>query len=365
MGIGWDTFKDPFKGIPVVGGALEAVYDSLPVDNVIRMGEEIGKGNWGSALGNLGIAGLETAAMFIPGSSALASSGAKATSKLGAKAIARGILRPGTAGLGKWAGRTATVVGPSLANIGVNAAGNYLWNKPSKASAASVAGASAADMRRFEEANKPAEPAPSAAAFRKAEEESMRQFREIQRKKRLTSGSGTRPGAAGGATVAGKAPQTPSGGLDSILGALTPEQLEQVAGKRRELQSQYDLLNAAFTKQTAEGKAAQEQADMLARNIGAGETQNLATNLAAIGMDLSPGAAIVGQEGISNTQAQQQAQARRTLADLLAEIESGRAKQQSEYLTGLTELEKIKQLMRIQNTMEQQRAAYDQLGSAG
>ncbi len=104
---------------------------------------------------------------------------------------------------------------------------------------------------------------------------------------------------------------------------------------------------------------------MLARNVAAGEGQNLATNLANIGMDLSPVSAIVGQEGISNTQAQQQAQASRTLAELLGQIEAGRAKRESDYALGATQLEKLKQLMRIQNTMAQQQAAYDQLGSAG
>jgi NADPH:quinone reductase-like Zn-dependent oxidoreductase len=134
--------------------------------------------------------------------------------------------------------------------------------------------------------------------------------------------------------------------------------------QRRQIQSQSDLLDAAFTQQSAQGRAAQEQADMLARNVAAGESQNLATNLANIGMDLSPVSAIVGGEGISNTQAQQQAQANRTLAELLGQIEAGRAKQQSDYSLGLTQLEKLKQLMRIQNTMGQQQAMFDQLGGA-
>lgn len=363
MGIGWNTFKDPFKGIPVVGGALEAVYDSLPVDNVIRMGEEIGKGNWAGAAGNLGIGALETAALFLPGSGMLAKSGAKPVANVGLRTIGKQLAaREGKAALTTAGKFIAREVGPSKAGVAFRAFDNYLMAKP--ASAASVpATASAANFRRFEEATKPTQP--NAGSFRMAEEASMKKYRELQRQKNLAAGGGTGAGTGAGSTVAGAAAVAAPKSLDSILGALTPDQLEQVATKRRELQSQYDLLGAGYTRQEAEGRAAQEQADMLARNVAAGEGQNLATNLGAIGMDLSPVSAIVGQEGISNTQAQQQAQASRTLAELLGQIEAGRAKRESDYALGATQLEKLKQLMRIQNTMAQQQAAYDQLGSAG
>lgn len=363
MGIGWNTFKDPFKGIPVVGGALEAVYDSLPVDNVIRMGEEIGKGNWAGAASNLGIGALETAALFLPGSGLLAKSAGKPVAQVGLRTIGKQLAgKQGKAALTTAGKFVAREVGPSKAGVGFRALDNYFGAKP--ASAAAAPAASAANFRRFEEANKPTQP--NAGSFRMAEEASMKKFRALQRQKSLASGggAGAGTGAGTGATVAGNAPVTAPKDLDSILGALTPDQLDQVAMQRRQLQSQSDLLDAAFTQQSAQGRAAQEQADMLARNVAAGESQNLATNLANIGMDLSPVSAIVGGEGISNTQAQQQAQANRTLAELLGQIEAGRAKQQSDYSLGLTQLEKLKQLMRIQNTMGQQQAMYDQLGGA-
>jgi hypothetical protein len=365
MGIGWNTFKDPFKGIPVVGGALEAVYDSLPVDNVIRMGEDISRGNWGSAATNLGIGALETAALFLPGSGLLAKSAGKPVAQVGLKTVAKQLAgKQGKAALttaGKYLVREA---GPSKVGVAFRALDNYFGPKPASAAAAPAAGTGPGAFRTMDQ--KLSQPAASAANFRMAEEASMKKYLESERKKRLAAGggAGTGAGSGTGATVAGNAPVAAPKDLDSILGALSPDQLDQVATKRRELQSQYDLLNAAFTRQTAEGRAAQEEADMMARNVAAGESQNLATNLANIGMDLSPGAAIVGGEGISNTQVQQQAQANRTLAELLGQIEAGRAKQQSDYSLGLTQLEKLKQLMRIQNTMDQQRAAYDQLGGA-
>jgi hypothetical protein len=378
----WDKLKDPFKDIPVVGGALEAVYDTLPVDNIVRAGEEIGKGNWKGALSNAGIGALETAAFFIPGSAAAAkasSSGVKLASKQGLGAIAKNIVKPGsTAGVSKVGKIISNVAGPTLGNVGLKTATNVIPKvaagivKPAKAVASPVPKPkpmSAGDFRRIEEADKKkaalTKTQTSAAQKRLIEQQEMKKWEADQRAKNIASGGGGGSGSsnkpsAPAAEAAPAAPATPAT-LDSILGALSPEQLQQVGDKRRELQRQYDLLTASFTKREAEGKQAKEASDALAANIAAGESQNLATNLGALGMDLSPVSAIVGQEGISNVQTQQQAQASRTLADLLAEIESGKARQKSEFDVGTTELDKFMQLLRIQNTLEQQANSYNQM----
>lgn len=376
----WDKLKDPFKDIPVVGGVLETVYDALPVDNLVRAGEEAAKGNWWGALGNTGIGALETAAMFIPGSAAAAktaSTGAKVASKQGLAAIGKNIIKPGSvAGVGKVGKVVANVAGPTVGNLAIKAGAAAVpkvaaavVGKPKVAVAAPAKKPmTAADFRRIEEADKAKAAGKkmqtSAAQKRLIEQQEMKKWEAAQRAKNAAAGAGSGTGTpkapAAPAAPAPAAPAAPAN-LDSILGALSPEQLAQVADKRRELQKQYDLLTAAFTKRESEGKQAKEAADKLASNVAAGEAQNLATNLAALGMDLSPVSAIVGQEGISNVQAQQQAQASRTLADLLSEIESGRARQKSEFDVGTTELDKFMQLLRIQNTLQEQANAYNQM----
>jgi hypothetical protein len=376
----WDKLKDPFKGIPVVGGALDMVYDTLPVDNLVRMGEEIGKGNWAGAAGNLGIAGLETAALFLPGSSAAlqaSEEGTKIASKAGAKAILKGVMRPGTVeGLGKTGRIVSNIVGPSGVKYGLGLAGatNLIGRiaGPAKAVAATTPAkpASAADFRRFEESSMAkTRPSSSAANFRKADIASMDKFNAMQKKKKNVAtgaglGVGRLPSAAApvipaAGPVAPVTPATPD--ITSNLASLNPEQEAQVAEQQRKLQSQYDLLTAEFDKQKREGQQKRAYDIGLAQNVAAGEGQNLRTQLANIGMEYSPVSAIVGQEGISNTRAQQQATAEQSLASIIGQIEADKRKQQSEYDLGQADLTKLMSLLRIQNTLGEQQNLYGQM----
>jgi hypothetical protein len=376
----WDKLKDPFKGIPVVGGALDAVYDTLPVDNLVRMGEEIGKGNWAGAAGNLGIAALDTAAFLIPGSQAALKAtqqGTKVASKAGAKTVLKGIMRPGTvAGLSKTGKVASNLAGPSglkwsLGSMGVGKALEKVAGPTKALAAGSTKPASAADFRRFEESSMAkTRPSSSAANFRKADIASMDKFNAMQKKKKNVAagaglGVGRLPSAAAPAVPAAapEAPVTPATPEDitSNLAALTPEQEAQVAEQQRKLQSQYDLLTAEFDKQKREGEQKRAYDIGLAQNIAAGEGQNLRTQLANIGMEYSPVSAIVGQEGISNTRAQQQATAEQSLASIIGQIEADKRKQQSEYDLGKAEVEKLMSLLRIQNTLGEQQNLYGQM----
>jgi hypothetical protein len=78
-------------------------------------------------------------------------------------------------------------------------------------------------------------------------------------------------------------------------------------------------------------------------------------------MEYSPVSAIVGQEGISNTRAQQQATAEQSLASIIGQIEADKRKQQSEYDLGQADLTKLMSLLRIQNTLGEQQNLYGQM----
>ena len=256
---------------------------------------------------------------------------------------------------------------------------NYLGPK-STASAKSVAAglprttSSAAQFRQIEERDKAAVAArrpSSAAQFRKIEERDKAAIAARKPKgPKLPTGripkAPARPKAPVSPVVAPvqEAPVeeiTPEK-LDAQLAPLTIEQEEQLATQNRQLQAEYDRLAAAFTKQDAEARAAEQQARGLAQNIAAGESQNLRTQLASIGMDESPGPAIVGQESIAAQSAAQQAAARGSLSQLLAQIEADKAKAEAQRLLGQTDLEKVRNQLRIGNSMADLQSMFEQFG---
>jgi hypothetical protein len=157
------------------------------------------------------------------------------------------------------------------------------------------------------------------------------------------------------------APKTPKQPKQPFeLSALTTDQFEQAAMQERALQDEYDRLLNAFSEQEARGQLGFDQETRAARNVQAGDTQNLATNLASIGMDLSPGPALVGEQNIAETSVTRQAGAQQSLASLLAEIESQKTRATSSKSRGLADLQKLINQQRIANTMLEQQSAYGQ-----
>jgi hypothetical protein len=427
MGFGWNTLTDPFKGVPVVGGALEAAYDMLPIDNFVRSGQEFSKGNWAGGLGNLGYGALETAALFIPGAGSAALKGASAAAKGATSArkagvIARGLAAPGKAvtkaklypSLVK-AAPAKTIAGsalkyarPDKASFVVGAVDNYTRGKPATAKSV-ISGlprttSSAANFRMIEEKQKAdSRPSSSAANFRMIEE---KQKADAKKKSKLPTGKITRystapapvsspaPTGTGGpgfefsglptldlsgidfsgmdlsgidlsgvGVTPGQTPeQTAADALDKNLAPLTTEQEEQLATQNRQLEAEYARLVAAFTKQDEEARAAEKQARGLAQNIAAGESQNLRTQLASIGMEESPGPAIVGQESIAAQSDAQQTAARGSLSQLLAQIEADKAKAEAQKLLGQTDLEKVRNQLRIGNSLANLQSMFEQFG---
>ena len=402
----WDRIKDPFKGVPVVGGALEAAYDMLPIDNAVRSAEEFSKGNWAGGLGNLGYGALETAALFVPGAGSAALKGASAAAKGATTArkagvIAKGLSKGKTYGSALSAAPARTLAGsalkfarPDVPSFAMNTLSNYTTSKPATAKSV-ISGlprttASAANFRMMEEKQK-------ADARKKA---------DAKKNPKLPTGKITRysavpapatapapapaPTGTGGpgfefsglptldlsnidfsgmdlsgidlSGVAVPPEQTAADALDKNLAPLTTEQEEQLATQNRQLEAEYARLAAAFTKQDAEARAAEQQARGLAQNIAAGESQNLRTQLASIGMDESPGPAIVGQESIAAQSTAQQAAARGSLSQLLAQIEADKAKAEAQKLLGQTDLEKVRNQLRISNSLANLQSMFEQFG---
>jgi hypothetical protein len=416
----WDRLKDPFEGVPYVGAGLEAAYDMLPIDNFVRSGEEFSKGNWASGLGNLGYGALETAALFVPGAGSAALKGASAAAKGATTARKAGVIAKGLSKGKTYYGAlksapVKTVTGsalkyarPDKASFAVGALRNYTTDKPATAKTV-ISGlprttASAANFRMLEEKQKAdARPRSSAANFRMLEE---KQKADAKKKLKLPTGKITRysavpapatapapapaPTGTGGpgfefsglptldlsnidfsgmdlsgidlSGVAVPPEQTAADALDKNLAPLTTEQEEQLATQNRQLEAEYARLAAAFTKQDAEARAAEQQARGLAQNIAAGESQNLRSQLASIGMDESPGPAIVGQESIAAQSTAQQAAARGSLSQLLAQIEADKAKAEAQKLLGQTDLEKVRNQLRIGNSLANLQSMFEQFG---
>jgi hypothetical protein len=383
----WDRLKDPAKGVPYFGGALEAAWDMLPVDNAVRSVEEFGKGNWAGGLGNLGYGALETAALFVPGAGSVALKGASGAGKLGIKAGLKAIIPAAKAGTKAYGTRLAAAPAKTLATSALKFArpdkgsfvlgsiNNYLGPKSTTSAKTLAAGlprttASAANFRMIEEKQRIAARDKNAAKMGLSGV-SKNLFEQSAKTKgpKLPTGKITKVPGTPTAPVAPVAPvptapvETPApADLDSQLAPLTTEQEEQLATQNRQLEAEYARLAAAFTKQDEEARAAEQQARGLAQNIAAGESQNLRTQLASIGMDESPGPAIVGQESIAAQSKAQQAAARGSLSQLLAQIEADKAKAEAAKLLGQTDLEKVRNQLRIGNSLANLQSMYEQFG---
>jgi hypothetical protein len=312
----WQNLKDPFINIPVVGGVAEAIYDVLPIDNAIRSGEEFKKGNWVGGLGNLGLAGLETAALVYTGGAA--SAAVKGTS--GAAKLARGALN---------------TVGPNRYVIGMNTAENY-WpggDKPAPAPAApanpTVQAASAADFRKWEESQKPPKTPEQLAAEEAARQKALKDAQDKERLDNLAR----ELGIAGG-----------------TLAPLTPEQIEAIASQERAAQRQYDNLLNQYLLQERQGRQRQEAEVGQARRQAAGQQQDISTQLAALGMDVSPGSALSGETAVFQEQQAREAASIRTLADILAQAASGRTVARSDLEAALGAVNKERVTMQTANT---------------
>jgi len=326
----WDFTKDPFgennSGWQKVGNIA---WDVLPVDNAVRMGEEVGKGHWGEAAKNLGIGAVDTVNLLTLGTGSAATSGVRGAIQgfRAAKGLTGGAR---AAQLGLRVTNPATIWGNLLQGAGFPILGTFLRkDKPDLpglySGTPTVPAASAADFRRFESGNKPVKTAEELAAEQAAKQAADAKARREQIAREL--------GIAGG-----------------TLAPLTPEQINAIAEQERMAQRQYDDLLNQYLLQERQGRLGKEAAVGQARREAAGQGQDISTQLAAMGMDVSPGSALSGETAVFQGQQAREAAAIRSLADILAQAASGRTNAKSALEAALSGVNKERAMMQTANT---------------
>jgi hypothetical protein len=148
------------------------------------------------------------------------------------------------------------------------------------------------------------------------------------------------------------------------LVGLSPEDTYQFAMQERALQKQYDDLLNELALQEQQGTLDTATSRYGIQREAAGAGQDVATQLAAAGLDFSPASAIGAEQLVQGARAQQEAAAAKNLADLIAEIQ----KQKTQAKGGLD----ISKLLlkgdigrqRIANTIGNINSYYDMFGGA-
>jgi hypothetical protein len=163
------------------------------------------------------------------------------------------------------------------------------------------------------------------------------------------AGTGSNSGAAAGAGKLG------------LLG-LDPDQLAQTGESLTSLEKMYqDALNQ-YTLAEQQGQQGYTQNVQGARRQATGTEQDLASQLAASGLDISPASAFgAGQIANAPRQAQETA-ARKSLDQLLAEITTGRTQAKTKRDTDKLMINRLINDYRIKNTLAAQQAGYGAMG---
>jgi len=159
---------------------------------------------------------------------------------------------------------------------------------------------------------------PSAADFR-MREEYYKSREKAQEAAGITPIVPNQPTTAPN-VVSGTAPGAAPGGLVG----LTPDQTYDISMQERELQRQYDeLLNQlALAEKQAKANTASTRYGIQREAAGTG--QDLATQLAAAGLDFSPASAIGAEQLVQGSRAQQESAAVKSLADFIAQLQQQR-----------------------------------------
>jgi hypothetical protein len=301
-----EAVKNPFTPVPVVGGYLNSGYKALPFENAVQAAEDLREGDY---LGAAGQAATGVAQTLTLGLGGLAAKGG-------------GFLAKALPFVGK----------PQTSAVG-NVVGTAITGGPKAASAApanpTVQAASAADFRRLEESQKPQKTEAELAAEEAARQAAAREAEAKANRERIAR----ELGIAGG-----------------TLAPLTPEQIEAIASQERAAQRQYDNLLNQYLLQERQGRQGQEAAVGQARREAAGQQQDISTQLAALGMDVSPGSALSGETAVFQGQQAREAASIRNLADILAQAASGRTVARSDLEAALGAVNKERVTMQTANT---------------
>lgn len=326
--------KDASGLLRVVGG-VNTIFN--PISNFGAAKVDLNKGNWKGALLNTGLGAVGV----LGGAGTLSSFG-----KAGA-AGARGAGLLGDAYRIRNASKLAKA-GSLLGTVG-NVAGlaGILTNKPGQPTASSVlpgrdmtmtaeqrAAMIAANQNRTDAQGRSGMGGPGVPAT-------------LETNTRASGGSST--GSAG------------SVGKVGLLG-LDPDQLASTGESLTSLEKMYqDALNQ-YTLAEQQGQQGYTQNVQGARRQATGTEQDLASQLAASGLDISPASAFgAGQMANAPRQAQETA-ARKSLDQLLAEITTGRTQAKTKRDTDKLMINRLINDYRIKNTLAAQQAGYGAMG---
>ena len=324
--------KDATGFLRAVGG-VNTIFN--PISNFGAAKVDLNKGNWKGALLNTGMG----AAGLLGGAGTLGSLG-----KAGA-AGARG------AGLLTDAYRIRNATRGARVLTGLGAAGNVaalagiLTSKPGQPAASPKP--SGRDMSMT------ADQMERRAAMERNRTDAAGNSGMGGRQTVPAPGAGTGPGR-GSAAAAG------AGNL-GLLG-LDPDQLAQTGESLTSLEKMYqDALNQ-YTLAEQQGQQGYTQSVQGARRQATGTEQDLASQLAASGLDISPASAFgAGQIANAPRQAQETA-ARKSLDQLLAEITTGRTQAKTKRDTDKLMINRLINDYRIKNTLAAQQAGYGAMG---
>lgn len=325
-------------GLLGVIGGVNTIFN--PVSNFGAAKVDLNKGNWKGALLNTGLGTLGV----LGGAGTLSSFGkAGAAGAKGAGLLTEAYKIRNASKLAK--------TGSVLGNLGnVAALAGVLTSKPGQPTASSVlpgrtpAGSPQMTPEQYKamvEANKNRTDA--------AGNSGMGGRRTVP----TSSGTGTGAGTGGTAgTGAGKV---------GLLG-LDPDQLASTGESLTALEKMYqDALNQ-YTLAEQQGQQGYTQNVQGARRQATGTEQDLASQLAASGLDISPASAFgAGQIANAPRQAQETA-ARKSLDQLLAEITTGRTQARTKRDTDKLMINRLINDYRIKNTLAAQQAGYGAMG---
>lgn len=161
----------------------------------------------------------------------------------------------------------------------------------------------------------------------------------------------------------------PTTGTSGVAGAapgglvgLTPDQTYQIAMQDRLLQKQYDELLNQLALQEKQATLDTATSRYGIQREAATSGQDLATQLAAAGMDFSPASAIGAEQLVQGNRIQQEAAASKNLANILSEIKQAKVKAKGDMDLGklLNQIDRGRQ--QVSNTIANVGGYYNRIG---
>jgi hypothetical protein len=167
--------------------------------------------------------------------------------------------------------------------------------------------------------------------------------------------------AAGGAGTSGAGTGAAGAGKVGLL-PLTPEQIASTGQDLTAIEKAYqDALNQ-YLLQEKQGNIDYTQTVQGARRQAAGSAQDVASQLSAAGLDISPAAAFGAGQIVEAPRQAQETAARTGLDQLLASIKAGKTQAATQRDTNKLMINRLIDQYRIANTLASQEAAYRAMG---